>query len=559
MHRPASLPLVAALASVAALCPPAGVRADEPARAAPILTGSSTGPAAPVRSELVVFKSTIVLNEFVYRGLLHLPPDARATPELAHAVADELATFLRDAGYLLAKVRAQVRGEQIEVQIDEGALDKIIFAGAGAITALRFRAALNLPFDVFNLSLFELQMPKLARQFGLRGYRYELWPVHLIGDDNALLLEGVGELRAMPLLQPARGYELRIFAETDPWSSGFAPEVILNGPIGVGLGGRYRWKNLLQKDDRWQVHFRVGGAFRPILDEGGGSRFVNSNDYLTARWLSKPWGGTSRGLRMTISPRAELWSLQRRDPMLLVEQYRVGTLELATGAGSQLLPEFALYVTLGLQRRWIFDAQPAAGSTLGPDVTRIPRVSNRVTLRLNSQYTSNPGELRQDLRNGLQLELGAWRPLVAGDSGFMRLDVQGRMLFPLGWHELRIGARLTGEIGDLLYVDELPLDDHLRVGFGLEKYTTRITSMSLELRYSLLRDKVKVGLFNDLGVWRHLPRDDAAQTPEMAGSGGGGLFLFLWDEVQVDVFYGVGWTTDGYLRSGLSLAIKEAF
>ena len=76
---------------------------------------------------------------------------------------------------------------------------------------------------------------------------------------------------------------------------------------------------------------------------------------------------------------------------------------------------------------------------------------------------------------------------------------------------------MTGEAGQILFIDEMPLADHLRVGFGLEKYTHRVGSGSIEFRYSLLRDKVKIGLFNDTGVWRHLPRDDAKQTPSRKG------------------------------------------
>ena len=44
---------------------------------------------------------------------------------------------------------------------------------------------------------------------GARSYDFELWPVHLIDADNAVEMD---ELRAMPLLRPARGYELRIIA-----------------------------------------------------------------------------------------------------------------------------------------------------------------------------------------------------------------------------------------------------------------------------------------------------------------------------------------------------------
>ena len=538
-------------------CATGGVH-PEKAPAAPVISGSG-GAAVEVAEvpDLVVFKGTQLLNEFVYRAMLKLPPDAAATPQTARLVAEQLAVFLREAGYDLATVRAQAKGAQIEVQIDEGALDKIILSGAGWINALRFRAALNLPLDVFNRRVFEAQLRRLAKQFGFKTYKFELWPVHLIDEDNAADFGGIEELRAMPMIRAARGYELRIFATGEAWGSGFSPEVILNGQIGTGVGGRYRWKDLIQDGDRWQAHFRLGGTFRSHLD-GTGSYFVNTNDYLTTRWLSKPWDGASRGLRMTIAPRAELWTLQRRD--LHLESYKIGTLELGTGAGAQLSQEFALYFTTGMQRRWLFDRQPETGFGLDDMVANVPKVSYRGFLRANSSYTFNPAELRADLKNTVTLELNLFRPTVAGDTGFLKFDLQGKRLLSFGWNEVRVGLRINGEIGDVTFADEIPLGDHLRIGFGLDKYTKRAGTLSLEFRYSLLRDKLKIGLFNDLAVWRHLPRDDIYEYAELAGSSGGGIFLFIWDELQVDLFYGVGWSTDGSgVKNGLSLAIKEAF
>jgi hypothetical protein len=546
-------------ALLASLLTCATARADEVQAppSAPVLRGSNLTLErdAPGQHDLLVFKGTLLFNEFVYRSVLRVPPNAEATPQTAKALAAELAVFLRDAGYDLAKVRAQVKGDQIEIHIDEGALDKVILVGAGWISALRFRAALNMPLDVFNRRLFEQQMPRLAKQFGFRGYDFELWPVHLLEADNAALLD-IEELRAMPLLRPARGYELRIFAKTEAWGSGFSPEVILNGSIGFGAGGRYKWKDLLQDGDRWQVHFRLGGSPRNHLPPDGGSYFVNSTDRFSARWLSKPWGGSGRGLRMTIAPRLEFWQLQRGD--LNLESYRTGVLDLGTGAGSQLSPEFLLLVTVGWQRRWIFDAVAAKDMTFGPDVAVVPPVSNRVFLRINSQYTFNPGELRQDLRNFLSVELTGYRPTVSGDSGYLRIDLQGLRIFALGWHELRLGANLSGEVGNIWFVDEVPLADHLRIGFGLQKYSHGVASVSLEFRYSVLRDKVKLAVFNDTGVWHHLPRDPD-QHAQWSGSSGAGLCLFLFDELQLDAYYGVGWSTDSAAKTGIALAIKEAF
>jgi hypothetical protein len=566
--------MLSLLALVSAGLPAASARGAGSQGEKPVLSGTNATGAEPERDPLLVFHGTQLLNEFVYRAVLRLPPDAGPNVETARRVAGQLAVFLGDAGYELANVRAEVKDKHIEVRIEEGALDKIIIAGVGWLGALRFRAKLNLPLDVFNKKVFDLQMPQLARQFGMTGYRFELWPVHLLDVDNASMLAGVEELRAMPGIRPARGYELRIFASTEPWGTGFSPEIIINGALGFGIGGRYRWRDILQVGDRWQWHFRLGGTFRSYLPAAptaldpqptsSGSRPVNTLDYVSVRWLSRSWDSSPRGLRMTIVPRFEKWELQRPD--LQVESYRVVNLELPAGAGAQLTRQFGLFFTLGPQRRWITKKEPATGYALVPDVAVVPKASTRVFLRLISQYTFNPTEIRQDLRDTVALQLDAYHPtsqdstVTGGSTGFFRFDLLGHVLFPLGWHELRAGAHVSGEAGDnIWFVDELPLFDHLRIGFGLGQYTHMAGSGSLEFRYSLLRDKVKIGVFNDTGVWRHLPRNDKNQKAELAGSFGASLGLFVFDEIQLDAYYGLGWSSDGYTSTGLALAIKEAF
>ena len=62
-----------------------------------------------------------------------------------------------------------------------------------------------------------------------------------------------------------------------------------------------------------------------------------------------------------------------------------------------------------------------------------------------------------------------------------------------------------------------------------------------------------------LSVYANDPDLLQNQSAELAGSTGGGLFLFLFDELQVDAYYGVGWSTDSSKNTGLALVFKEAF
>ena len=139
----------------------AAARGAEPV-SAPVLAGSNATAVQSAGQQLLSFRGAQLLNEFVYRAVLKLPDGSGPTQETAREVAAQLAVFLREAGYELATVRTQVKGSQIDVTIDEGGLDKIIVVGVGWLGALRLRAKLNLPLDVFNRRLFEVQMPQLA-------------------------------------------------------------------------------------------------------------------------------------------------------------------------------------------------------------------------------------------------------------------------------------------------------------------------------------------------------------------------------------------------------------
>src|SRR5947209_1354889 len=122
--------------------------------------------AAAAAQPLIVVRGNVALVDGVYRAALDLPPDAKASPVLARAVASKLRQFLHRAGYSLATVRAHAEGEQIIVEVDEGRLDKVIFLGGGAFETLRLRLDLKLHDDVFNRPELERQLRGLAQRLG---------------------------------------------------------------------------------------------------------------------------------------------------------------------------------------------------------------------------------------------------------------------------------------------------------------------------------------------------------------------------------------------------------
>ena len=59
---------------------------------------------------LLVFRGNVALVEDVYRSVLELPANTKATPANARSVAQRLRRFLHNAGYSLATVAAHAQG-----------------------------------------------------------------------------------------------------------------------------------------------------------------------------------------------------------------------------------------------------------------------------------------------------------------------------------------------------------------------------------------------------------------------------------------------------------------
>ncbi|MBI3179536.1 MAG: hypothetical protein HYZ27_07725, partial [Deltaproteobacteria bacterium] len=111
----------------------------------------------------MTLKGNRLLPDEVYFAVLSLPATAEVNDETARNMAGQMLTFLRKAGFLLARVRAEVHGEVIEVHIDEGRLSRVVFRGQGSLTSLRAKMRLDLPYNVFNAPSLERQLARLKK------------------------------------------------------------------------------------------------------------------------------------------------------------------------------------------------------------------------------------------------------------------------------------------------------------------------------------------------------------------------------------------------------------
>ncbi len=503
---------------------------------------------AAAEQPLLVFHGNVLFDELVYRSVLQLPESASATAADARAASAKLRSFLRGAGYDLATVSAKVVGEQIAIEIDEGRLDKIIIFGEGLVETFRFRLELSMPAGVFNRPALERQLRVLGERYRLRHYSYELVPAE-VQEHYGLQIDELESLLGLPGVRPGLRYQLHILIASSPWSRGFSPEVSIGSPEGLGGGGQYREQDYWVPDDRWDLRGRLAGGMRQHLDSPG-SRLVLTRALIQGRWFSPPV--FTESLRPALTVRGDLFSLQRAD--LHLESFDQATYALSLDAGV-FRPLWTVAVGVGIERRFLFGLVKATGANALVDET--PRAQTRPYGEAIADVIFNGDELRTDRKHRLDFEVRFYTGSTSSKrSIWLRAGWQRR--FPIGWHELLWQARGTLLQGEVLFPDEESIGSHLKGAFGSD-FARKLASTGLEFRYSLLRDVLKVGLFYHQVIFGAIDRTAAASSVKSAGAGGPAFHLLLADEFQVDVYFALGWNTDGAADFAPGLVLRQVF
>ena len=498
---------------------------------------------------LLVFHGNVVLVDGVYRSYLDLPPDARATPELARQVRTQLRKFLRDAGYELASVRATVEGDHIEVDIDEGRLDKVIILGSGVIETLRLKLDVDVPFKVFNRPALDQKLRDTSRRLGLSKVSYELVPVP-VRRESGLQLDELPSFHDFPLFEPGRPYELQISLASAGWRAGIAPDVEIDSLEGGGLGVEYRNRGLLLADDRWSVQGKAAAAVRDRLDRSGSS-IAFTHGTLGGRWQSPP---ILDAVRPSLSLRADAIDRQRSD--LRLERFEYATLEGSLGAEVTVKRIWSAALGLGLQRRWLFGLEPIGGAV--PLVGTAPIAQTRPYLDAAFGVTFDPLEVRRDRRHELHLDARWYAGAVGNEVSMTQLRARYQKIFALGWNELWIDGQTTYLAGDVLFPEEASIGDVLHGPFS-SIYARRLAAAGAEFRLSLLRDVVKVGLFDNLALFGAIDRASDTESLRAADSFGLGFHALLFDALQLDIYMGLALSRKGELGNGATLSLRQAY
>jgi len=500
---------------------------------------------------LVVIQGNVALVEDVYRAALDLPDTTRANSATARSIAVKLRKFLHRSGYSLATVEAFVSGQQILVNIDEWRLDKVIFLGGGAFETLRLRLDLHIHDDVFNRPELERQLKALAARLGLSDFAYEIVPV-----GNAplpkLQLEDIEPLEEMSLglLRPGRPYELHILVQPGVFHPGIEPELEIDSIEGGGLGLVYHGGGLLGADDRFNLGIRAAGALRNKLD-GSSSSFIFTRGIVGASYEMRAIAGV---LRPSLHFSADLSDRQRFD--LSYESFQFAVIDGGVQALFQPNRNVRALLGTGVARRFLYDVRPEANVPL--PLQPFSLAQTRQYAESSLELTLDPENLRKDQHHVLYLSARIYGPPHTDQEGELFLFGYYQRVLPRGWNELWIESRGISRSGFVIFPEEGSLADELHGVFSNE-YARKLITLNFELRFSLMRDVFKLGLFHNFAVYGAINRTTDVDRPALADAFGLGVHALLIDAFQLDAYFGAGFAGGGKTDRGAALVIRQAY
>jgi hypothetical protein len=507
----------------------------------------------------------VVIARDVYLSILRLPDDEPWAEATARSARQQILDFLHSSGYDLASVNATVVPGGLDIDINEGRLEKVVFRGRLTFQTLRFKLALSVPFDVFNRPSLDRQMRELAADLRMPRVWYEVIDTEQVKHFGPQLenLGALGTLQGLPLVQPQQPHELHVFFTEHEWDTGANLDIRSGSPDGLEGIVSYQGRDLGYEDDRFRVAASGGGFIRQTLSTGAYyATFTRAFGEIA--WYTPPAFGSAR---LLVWLRSEL--LDRQRPDLNLEDYLGLT---ADGSFNlQLEPKRGLVFSFGIGADYdqllghptlacmpsppppapqqpCSSAVPVSLITPGPPPDYIAAEGYHLWAfgLLRADFIFDPENQRADRRHQLTLEGRYFLSVAEPQWSQTRLFYQ--KVFEFGWHDLWLHAAGNWDWGKVYFYREEPVSGrYLRGVFGAE-FATRVAALSTEFRFSVTRDLYKISIFNDVAVWGHIDRSTSLQVPDtqqlrVGDSFGPGFHALIEGMFQLDMYLAFGYET----------------
>jgi hypothetical protein len=435
------------------------------------------------------------------------------------------------------------------------------------LRAVQALIVLDLPHHVFNRPYLERQIARAKREYGIDVAGWKLVksekrkkigpeigdlkprgkPSSPPGAQAESPLKGLGTLIGRSLIPPRADYELHILFRKRAWSPGLGLDASLGGPDGLKLGLKYKNEDLVLTADRWAAEGTVGATIRNRLRDQH-SYVALQRAAAAASWFTPSFLGE---LRPALVIRGDLTSRQRPD--LGLESY------MATRALAGLALNYDLFIGgkvslgFGAERYDVFRLEREDAST-APLVS--PGNDTQPCLDTALQLTFNPDEIRADRKHEFAVN-GRHR---LGNDAYSVSTYRYQYIIPIGWHDIWLtshGAYLWGQVP--FFEEQAVGGTHVRGIYSSRFFTRRVVSGGLELRYSLIRDVYKVGIFVDSALFGEFSPDRQHDHARVVTGFGPSFHILIASSFQLDIFLAFNATSHVSDERGFSVMLNQAF
>ncbi len=502
-----------------------------------------------------------VVPEEMYRNVLAIPPDAEPTAEMAQQIEESLTLFLQQSGYELATVRVVQNPFGINVLIDEGRLDKIVFRGRLTALTLRFRLELHIEQDIFNRPELERQIAELTKNGGLRVVKWSLVPTKQL-EHMGPQLDNMPAIEGFEILHARDRYELHFFFEEAEWDTGFGLDLRSGYIDGLEIGVNEQFKDILIKGERLRIAASVGAGLHTQIPDGQYFPAFTRAAAELVWYLPRLANRVTPYLWLT----SQVVNRERAD--LGLQAYG----EVSAVASGHALVDFTktFNVTFGIGEQWrrIFFEQvaPGANQALIDTLPLTERLRTFVDAR--GYWLINSEVERADRSHALEFgaryyfgtALAATTTQDQGELQFAWVYERYHVVIPFGWHDLWLKSSARVLWGDVQFHDEESLGELLRGVFG-NNFIRKGGNGSAEFRFSLSRDVLKLSLFVEAAAWGEVNRlvVPNTETFRYGITGGPGFHALIQGMFQLDIYGSFGITSTRALGFGVVVFLNKVF
>ncbi len=503
------------------------------------LTVTLTPTVAEAMAEQVVVTGNRVLSSQVYRALVNLPENARLTLKTARRAEQDLSRFLQLAGYELAEVEVKVVGKQLQVRVDEGRLERVVFLGSTGLGTLRLQLMLDMPERVFNRPDLEAQLDRFRREEGLRITEYRLITTKTATSAGVLVPTQVGGVELMR--EPGR-YELHIRMDEPDYPAGLGLELRGEPADGVVSAVRYRFADVVLENDRVEVAGLFGFRPQKVFAGADRQRWV-SRAGARAAWISPQLPEVP--LRLLFGGQGS-WGSRAREDLGIVRYDKV---EAVADARVRLRPSRFIELEAG-GGALLHMVTSVAADTVGPDEQ--PRYQPIVFVRGGLMLGDD--DVRLDRLHEIELDLMQ----VFGTDARARINLTYEKSIGLGFDDLVFVGGASVVLGERPFYALDRVGEHAKGAYGDLLYAWALGAGGVEYRLSISRELLKIGFAYDVCAFA---RDlgDRETEPGLVQALSVGFHALLLDSFRFSMWGVAAWAVGETPEPGVSISLSQVF